>query len=60
MFAKISKYFSEVSTELSKVSWPGREEVYGSVVVVLVLCIILSLIIFGADFILNRMLRAIF
>ena len=60
MFAKISKYFSEVSAELSKVSWPSREEVYGSVVVVLVLCIILSMIIFGADFILNRMLRVIF
>jgi len=60
MFGKISKYFSEVSVELSKVSWPSREEVYGSVAVVLFLCILLSLMIFGADFVLNRMLRVIF
>ncbi|RKY79722.1 preprotein translocase subunit SecE [candidate division KSB1 bacterium] len=60
MFGKISKYFSEVSTELSKVSWPTREEVYGSVAVVLFLCVLLSVIVFGADFILNRMLRIIF
>jgi len=60
MFDKISKYFGEVSAELSKVSWPSREEVYGSVAVVLFLCVVLSMVIFGADFILNRMLRFIF
>lgn len=60
MFHKISKYFSEVSQELSKVSWPSREELYGSTVVVIVLCLVISVFIFGVDFILNHMIGVIF
>jgi preprotein translocase subunit SecE len=60
MIQKISKYLSEVKQELSKVSWPTREEVYGSTGVVVVLCIIFSLFVFGVDFLLNRLLDVIF
>jgi len=60
MIQKISKYFSEVHQELSKVSWPSREELYGSTLVVVVLCVILSVFIFGVDFILNHLLKIIF
>ena len=60
MFKKISKYFGEVSQELSKVSWPSREELYGSVAVVVVLCLLLSVFVFGVDFLLNRLLEAAF
>ena len=51
---------SEVNQELLKVSWPSREELYGSTVVVVVLCVILSIFVFGVDFILNRLLTTIF
>ena len=60
MIKKISKYFGEVSQELSKVSWPSRDELYGSVTVVVVLCLVLSVFIFGVDFMLNRLLHVIF
>ncbi|HHS12314.1 MAG TPA: preprotein translocase subunit SecE [bacterium] len=60
MIKKINKYLDEVNTELSKVSWPGREALYGSVLVVIVLCVILSLFVFGVDFIFNRLLEIIF
>ena len=60
MFRKISKYFSEVNQELSKVSWPSREELYGSVVVVIVLCVTLSIFIFGVDHLLTKLLEVIF
>ena len=60
MIQKISKYVSEVNQEISKVSWPSREELYGSVVVVLVLCLALSIFIFGVDHILNRLLEVVF
>ena len=60
MIQKVSKYFSDVSQELSKVSWPSREELYGSVVVVVVLCIMLSVFIFGVDTLLNRLLEVVF
>jgi preprotein translocase subunit SecE len=60
MFKKISNYLSEVRQELSKVSWPSREELYGSVVVVVVLCLILSIFIYTIDLGLNRLLTFIF
>ncbi|MBN2031499.1 preprotein translocase subunit SecE [bacterium] len=60
MIRKISKYFGEVNQELSKVSWPSREELYGSVVVVIVLCIFLSVFIFGVDYLLNQLLDILF
>ncbi|MFC1502191.1 preprotein translocase subunit SecE [bacterium] len=60
MFQKIAKYLSEVRQELSKVSWPSREGLYGSVLVVIVFCVILSLFIFGVDQILGRLLNVVF
>ena len=60
MVQKISNYLSEVKQELSKVSWPSREELYGSVVVVVVLCLILSVFTYGVDLTLNRLLEFIF
>ena len=60
MFQKIAKYLSEVRQEISKVSWPSREELYGSVLVVIVFCVILSLFIFGVDQILGRLLNVVF
>ncbi|OVE79031.1 preprotein translocase subunit SecE [bacterium I07] len=60
MANKISKYVTEVQGELTKVSWPSREELYGSVVVVVVLCVTLSLFIFGIDFLLSRILEIVF
>ena len=60
MIQKVSKYLGDVSQELSKVSWPSREELYGSVVVVVVLCILLSVFIFGVDTLLNRLLEVVF
>jgi preprotein translocase subunit SecE len=40
--ARIKQYFSDVWSELKKVSWPARQEVYGTTIVV-----ILSVFIFG-------------
>jgi preprotein translocase subunit SecE len=57
---KISQYVAEVKAELSKVSWPTREELYGSTVVVLVLCLVLSIFVFGVDYLLNRLLTILF
>jgi preprotein translocase subunit SecE len=32
---QLQQFFAEVRTELKKVSWPGRKEVYGTTVVVI-------------------------
>jgi len=60
MIQKITKYFSEVGAEMSKVSWPTREELYGSVGVVVAVCLVLSAFVFGVDTILSRLLHIIF
>lgn len=60
MIQRITKYFSEVGQEVSKVSWPSREELYGSIGVVVVICLLLSVFVFGIDQVLSRMLHIIF
>jgi preprotein translocase subunit SecE len=60
MLQKVTTYFNEVGQELSKVSWPTREELFGSTAVVIVLCLILAVFIFGVDWILSNLMRAIF
>ena len=60
MIQKVTKYFGEVGQELSKVSWPSREQLYGSVGVVVVICLALSVFVFGIDFVLGKLLDVIF
>jgi len=57
---KILRFINEVRQEISKVIWPSREELYGSVVVVIILCVLLSLFLFIADYILNRLFEIVF
>jgi preprotein translocase subunit SecE len=57
---KVSQYVAEMKAEVSKVSWPTREELLGSTGVVVVLCLALSLFTFAVDFALNRLLEIIF
>ncbi|MBN2104323.1 preprotein translocase subunit SecE [bacterium] len=60
MIRKVTNYFSDVGNELSKVSWPSREELFGSAWVVIALCLVLSAFIFGVDWILSQLLKIIF
>jgi len=60
MFQKLSNYVSEVKQELTKVSWPTREELYGSTLVVVVLCLMLSIFVFGIDQLLIQFIQFIF
>ena len=60
MFKKISNFFQDVRQEMSKVSWPTRDELKGTTIVVIVLTVILSLFIFGVDKILQLILDIIY
>ena len=60
MLKKLTNYVGEVNQEISKVSWPSRQELYGSTLVVIVLCSILSVFVFGIDVILNKLLNLLF
>jgi preprotein translocase subunit SecE len=46
--------------ELTKVTWPTRDEIIGSTIVTIIVSIILSVFIGIVDFALNRVIQAIF
>jgi preprotein translocase subunit SecE len=57
MFQKIARFFNDVQTELSKVSWPTREELINSTMIVAVVSILFTIYIFAADYILAWIMR---
>jgi preprotein translocase subunit SecE len=50
LFDRIRKYIGEVRIEATKVSWPTRDEVKESTVVVLVAVFIIAVFIYLIDF----------
>ena len=60
MFQKINKFLQEVKQEMSKVSWPAKDELKGTTIIVLVLTIILSIFIWLTDKVLEGLLNIIF
>jgi preprotein translocase subunit SecE len=54
---KIFSYFSEVKLELSKVTWPGRQEVVRLLSLVLVISVVVALFVGAIDFSLTKSLE---
>jgi preprotein translocase subunit SecE len=54
---KIVTYFEETVMELKKVSWPSKDEIRGSTVVVIITSIILAAFTFGVDSTLSWLTR---
>ncbi|MBM3893832.1 preprotein translocase subunit SecE [Candidatus Dependentiae bacterium] len=46
---KLVSFLVEVRTELTKVSWPSREELVGSTVIVCILVAVFAVILSGMD-----------
>ena len=57
LFADIQKSYSEL---VYKVSWPTRTQLVNSAMIVLVASIILSLIIWGVDEVINFIMETIY
>ncbi|MFH0731930.1 MAG: preprotein translocase subunit SecE [Candidatus Omnitrophota bacterium] len=51
MIAKTLSFLNEVKVELKKVSWPDRNELWGSTTVVIIAVIVLAIFIGICDFI---------
>ena len=60
MFQKINKFFLEVRQEMAKVSWPTRDELKGTTIIVIVIIVILSVFIWVADKVLEGLLNIIY
>ena len=56
---KVLGYFSEVRAELSKVTWPKRQEVVRLTLVVFAISVIVAFYVGGLDYIFTKLLEAI-
>jgi preprotein translocase subunit SecE len=57
MISKIVKFFEDVKTEMAKVSWPTREELMNSTMIVAVVGILFTAYIFLADIVLAKVIQ---
>lgn len=60
MLAKVIKFLKEVRQELSKVSWPRRDELWASTGIVIAVSAIFALLLFVMDKIFSTMVLSIF
>ncbi|PWB70110.1 preprotein translocase subunit SecE [candidate division GN15 bacterium] len=60
MLEKVKKYLKETVAELRKMSWPTREELIGSTIVVVVVSLVVAIFIGIVDRILVYAVKAIF
>ena len=56
---KGEKFLKEVKIEMQKVSWPDREKVIGFTIVVLVSVFVVSIYMWGIDYVYAKILEAI-
>jgi preprotein translocase subunit SecE len=57
---RFRQFITEVVAELKKTTWPGRREVYGTTVVVIVTVLICALYLWVVDMILNAGMDRVF
>ena len=59
MKEKIIGFFTDVSKEMRKVTWPKKEELQDSTVIVLVVCLIIGAFVYAVDMLVSGVLRQI-
>jgi len=57
---RLRQFLVEVWAELKKTTWPAKQEVYGTTMVVIVTVVICASFLWVVDLILNRAMEAIF
>ncbi len=60
MFDTTRNFFSDVAKEMKKVSWPTKEQLRESTIVVIVTCVIISSIVFVIDQAMTQVMSLIF
>jgi preprotein translocase subunit SecE len=51
---ELVSFFSEVKAELKKVTWPGRQEVYATTIVVILTTIFFGFYLYGLDIVMSQ------
>lgn len=57
MIGKVTKFFGEVKTEMSKVTWSSREELVHSAMIVLIVMIAMAVFLGLVDFVFARLVH---
>ncbi|HLX12478.1 MAG TPA: preprotein translocase subunit SecE [Bacteroidota bacterium] len=56
---KILAFFEDVSKEMKKVTWPHKDELRDSTIIILVVCGVIAVFVYGVDLVVNKVLSAI-
>ena len=59
-FRRMKQFLVEVVAELRKTTWPGKREVYGTTVVVIVAVVICAVYLWVVDMVLSRAMNYVF
>ena len=59
MKEKIIAFFTDVTKEMKKVTWPRPDELKESTIIVLVVCGVIAGFVFGVDWVVSNVLKAI-
>jgi preprotein translocase subunit SecE len=59
MKEKIIGFFTDVVKEMNKVTWPKKEELRESTIVVLVVCVVIAAFVYAVDTVVSEVLRQI-
>ncbi len=59
MKEKIIGFFTDVVKEMNKVTWPKKEELRESTIVVLVVCVLIAAFVYVVDTVVSEVLRQI-
>jgi preprotein translocase subunit SecE len=59
MVGKIKQYWHETLTELSKVTWPSKDELVGSTIVTVIVSLIMGFFTFAVDMGLSQAMRVV-
>ncbi|MBN1466848.1 preprotein translocase subunit SecE [candidate division KSB1 bacterium] len=60
MIAKATKFLQDVRSEMSKVSWPSRQELKGQTGIVIIVSLFFALFIYIVDHVLSWLLNLIY
>jgi len=54
---QVRQFYIDVQTELKKVSWPSRQEVYNTTVIVLIAVFFFGFFLWGSDYIISLVFK---
>ena len=60
MKEKIINFFNDVVKEMKKVTWPTKDELKESTIVVIVVCLIIAAFTYAIDMAISQLIKGIF